>query len=182
MEEMWIAVTAVGRDRPGIVARVTGALLHLGCNLGETSMARLRGEFAMILLVRLPLSATVESSREALQVLGADMDLTVTVRALAPEELVQAAQEGAGYILRVYGADRPGIVHDVTQRLAEDRFNVTDLETRVIPGEGGPVYVMILEVDAPSEVQGEAIRGDLNALGTRLGVEISYERLAPEAL
>ena len=44
MNETWMAVTAVGRDRPGIVARVTAALLHLGCNLGETSMARLRGD------------------------------------------------------------------------------------------------------------------------------------------
>src|SRR5207249_2986213 len=83
-----------------------------------------------------------EAPREALQALSAEMDLTVTVRALSREESRSSAGEGVGYILRLYGADRPGIVHAVTEVLAREEFNITDLETRVIPGEGGPVYVM----------------------------------------
>jgi glycine cleavage system transcriptional repressor len=182
MNETWMAVTAVGRDRPGIVASVTRTLLHLGCNLGETSMARLRGEFAMILLVRLLPPRTVEEAKEALQALGAEMDLTITVRALSPEEAEVAAEDGAAYILRVYGADRPGIVHAVTELLAREGFNITDLETRVIPGEGGPVYVMVLELDAPSEDRGEAARRDLEALAARMKVEMSFDRLDREML
>src|SRR2546425_6379809 len=137
MNETWIAVTAVGRDRPGIVARVTGAMLDLGCNLGETSMARLRGEFAMILLVRLSERGDVREARERLEALGAEMGLTVTVRELDSEEFATTEAAGVSYILRVYGADRPGIVHAVTSLLAGQRLNITDLETRVIPGEGG---------------------------------------------
>lgn len=182
MNETWMAVTAVGRDRPGIVARVTGALLDLGCNLGETSMARLRSEFAMILLVRLPAARSVEAAREALQLLGRDMDLTVTVRALSDEEARTAEEQGVAYILRVYGADRPGIVHAVTELLAREGFNITDLETRVIPGEGGPVYVMVLELNAPTEERGEAVRRELHALAARMGIEISSDRLDREAL
>jgi glycine cleavage system transcriptional repressor len=182
MNETWMAVTAVGRDRPGIVAKVTGALLHLGCNLGETSMARLRGEFAMILLVRLLPPRTVAEAREALQALGAEMDLTITVRALSAEESEVATEEGAAYILRVYGADRPGIVHAVTELLAREGFNITDLETRVIPGEGGPVYVMVLELDASSEVRGEAARHQLEALAAGMQVEMSFDRLDREIL
>jgi glycine cleavage system transcriptional repressor len=177
-----MAVTAVGRDRPGIVASVTGALLHLGCNLGETSMARLRGEFAMLLLVRLLPPANVDEAREALRSLGAEMDLTITVRALSSEEFTVAAEEGAAYILRVYGADRPGIVHAVTELLAREGFNITDLETRVIPGDGGPVYVMVLELDASSDERGEAARRDLQALAARMKVEMSFERLDRETL
>src|SRR5262249_28147643 len=110
MSETWIAVTAVGRDRPGIVARVTGAMLDLGCNLGETSMARLRGEFAMILLVRLSEWGDVQEARERLQALGSEMALTVQVRELASEEVEAVDEAEVSYILRVYGADRPGIV------------------------------------------------------------------------
>src|SRR3954464_13140515 len=133
MEE-WIAITAVGRDQPGIVARVTEALLHLGCNLGETSMARLRQEFAMILLVRLPETLTAAEARAALAPVADAMDLTLTVRQLSADEFSAAPPEGASYILRVYGADRPGIVHAMTEQLAQEGFNITDLETRVIPG------------------------------------------------
>src|SRR4051794_33024922 len=109
--EDWIAITAVGRDQPGVVAQVTAALLDLGCNLGETSMARLRHEFAMILLVRLPETVNADGARRALAPVAQAMDLTLTVRQLSPDEFSETTQEGASYILRVYGADRPGIVH-----------------------------------------------------------------------
>jgi glycine cleavage system transcriptional repressor len=180
--ENWIAVTAVGRDRPGIVAGVTEALLHLGCNLGETSMTRLRGEFAMILLVRLPPAATFHEAREALEGVGQKMDLTVTIRELSVEEARAAKNGGVGYILRVYGADRPGIVHAVTSLLAREGFNITDLETRVIPGESGAVYVMVLELDAPSEERGEGARVALQALAAEMTVEVSYDRLDQETM
>jgi glycine cleavage system transcriptional repressor len=182
MSETWIAVTAVGRDRPGIVARVTGAMLDLGCNLGETSMARLRGEFAMILLVRLSEHGEVHEARERLRALGAEMGLTVDVRELAGEEIEAGDEAGVGYILRVYGGDRPGIVHAVTALLAGHDLNITDLETRVIPGETGPVYVMVLELTAPSEEQGEAARAELQELAARMQVEVSYDQLDEETL
>jgi glycine cleavage system transcriptional repressor len=181
MEE-WVAVTAVGQDRPGIVARVTKALLDLGCNLGETSMTRLRQEFAMILLVRLSAPISPEKARATLATVAGEMDLTVTVRSLTQEEASAAGQSETSYILRVYGADRPGIVHAVTELLAREGFNVTDLETRVIPGAGGPVYVMVLELDSPSEEQGEAARDALRALAAEMRIEVSFERLDQETL
>ncbi len=46
-----LAVTAVGADRPGIIARVTGVLLEHGGNLEDATMTILRGQFAMMLLV-----------------------------------------------------------------------------------------------------------------------------------
>jgi glycine cleavage system transcriptional repressor len=180
--EQWVAVTAVGRDRPGIVAGVTEALLQLGCNLAETSMTRLRSEFAMILLVRLPAGGTAEDARRVLAPVGEGLDLTVTVRTLAAAEAQAPEDQGAAYILRVYGADRPGIVHQITALLARIGLNITDLETRVIPGEGGPVYVMVLELDAASEEQGEAARATLQALAASIPVEISYDRLDEERL
>ena len=45
MQERWI-VTALGQDRPGIVAGVTKVLYDLGCNLEDSAMTRLEGEFA----------------------------------------------------------------------------------------------------------------------------------------
>ena len=38
-----LAVTAVGSDRPGIVAAITGALLRIGGNLEDARAALLRG-------------------------------------------------------------------------------------------------------------------------------------------
>ena len=57
-----LAVSAIGSDRPGIVAAVTKVLLDQGCNLEDTSMSILRGHFAMMLVVAAPsgyISSTV---------------------------------------------------------------------------------------------------------------------------
>ncbi len=60
------AVSAVGVDRPGIVAAVTGVLVEQGCNLEDTSMSILRGHFAMMLLVAGPDGLTAEALEAAL--------------------------------------------------------------------------------------------------------------------
>jgi predicted amino acid-binding ACT domain protein len=49
-----VAVTAVGTDRPGIVAALTGALLEIGGNLEDARAALLRGSFATVLAVAVP--------------------------------------------------------------------------------------------------------------------------------
>ncbi|HEU4752350.1 MAG TPA: ACT domain-containing protein [Armatimonadota bacterium] len=176
-----IAVTAVGQDRPGIVAEFSGALFRLGCNLEETTMTRLRDQFAMLLLVRLPDAASPEELDRALQAAGSRLGLSVGIRPL-PGSPAGDAPEASGYILRLYGADRPGIVHAATALLAERGFNITDLNTRVIPGAGGPVYVMLLEVDAPSAEAAEALRPELERLRRELGVDLSFSALEQEAL
>lgn len=179
---MLVAITAVGSDRPGIVSQVSGALFRLGCNLEETTMTRLRDQFAMLLLVRLPPGEDAGSLRSELEPTAAALGLSLIVRPLpaTPEEATQ--DEEPGYILRLYGADQPGIVHRVTTALAQHGLNITDLNTRVIPGSTGPVYVMLLELDAPDPSAVAAVEAELRSLRAELGVEIGLEPLEREAL
>src|SRR5687768_10227055 len=113
-----LAVTAVGRDRPGIVAQFSGAIYRVGGNLEDATMTRLGTEFAMMLLVRVADLPAVVRMEEALRGAAASLGLSLVTRRLEPEETA-TPPEGptSGYILRVYGADRPGIVHAVTSLL-----------------------------------------------------------------
>ena len=52
--ENWLMLTLVGKDRAGIVAKVSQALFDLKGNLGETSMTRLGGNFTIMLMVCVP--------------------------------------------------------------------------------------------------------------------------------
>ena len=55
MPEMRHAVlTAIGDDRPGLVAEVTRYLLERGGNLEDSRMVNLHGQFAMMMLVTGP--------------------------------------------------------------------------------------------------------------------------------
>ena len=163
-----LAVSAIGADRPGIVASVTGVLYQHGCNLEDTEMAVLRGHFAMMLVVSAPESLTAEELEGALTE-AAGSDLVVAVRTI--DDGVPASPSGDRWWVAVYGADRPGIVHGVTSLLAEAGANILDLETRVIGEAARPVYAMLLEITVPSDVDGDALAAQLADHGRALGVE-----------
>ena len=165
------ALSAVGADRPGIVAAVTGALVEHGCNLEDTSMSILRGHFAMMLVVAGPESLDAATLERALAALATDLDLVVAVREI--DDDVPLSPEGEGWAVAVYGADRPGIVHRFTSLLADEGVNVVDLTTRVIGEPGRPVYAMVLEVTLPPGLDASALSGRLDALAAELDVECS---------
>lgn len=176
---MHVAVTAVGRDRPGIVAAVTRVLLEHGGNIEDSRMAILGGHFAMMLIVALPEGSHPEELETALAAPARDLGLMVSVRPVA--EIPPEHAEGARWMVSVYGADRPGIVYRVTQALADRRFNVIDLATHVIEGTP-PVYVMIIEGVLPSGADAGALERDLEALAADLGVDLSMHPADADAL
>lgn len=166
------AVAAVGADRPGIVAAVTGVFVEQGCNLEDSSMTILRGQFAMMLVVDAPPGLGAEQLQAALTGPAAAFDLVVTVRPL--EETVPVVALGDTWTLAVYGTDRPGIVHQVARLLAGQSVNIVDVSTRVIGDPDNPAYAMILEVVLPPQVTPDELGGRLEALASELGVSCSF--------
>lgn len=172
-----LAVTVLGRDRPGIVAETTAALAGLG-NLEDSTMTLLRGHFAMVLLVRTSASRTdVES---ALATVASGGRLSVDVRDV-PGGAPATDVPSTPYVLSVHGADRPGIVSAVTAEVAAARGNVTDLTTRL----AGDLYVLVAEVQLPSGPSGvdvEALRGRIARTAESLGVDASLRPLETDEL
>lgn len=173
------AVSAVGRDRPGIVAGITEGLLDLDGNVEDSRMTILQGHFAVMLIVSLPsgqaqqqLEARLAPVREAL---GLDA-LTVN-----PVEDVPAEGGEASHVISVYGADHPGIVHAITAELAGRAINVQDLQTQLAGTAEAPLYVMMLEVALGSADPAE-LKTALDQVAESAGVEVSLRELDAEAL
>ncbi|MBV9412593.1 MAG: ACT domain-containing protein [Acidimicrobiia bacterium] len=165
------AVSAVGADRPGIVAAVTGVFLEHGCNLEDTSMTILRGHFAMMLVVAAPDGLEQKALEHALGAPASNFELVVAVRAI--DDDIPRSPEGDAWTVSVYGADRPGIVHRVASELADNGVNIVDLSTRVIGDAERPVYAMILEVTLPAGADVTTLQSRLAGLAGDLGVECS---------
>lgn len=166
-----VAISAIGSDAPGIVAALTGVLWEQGCNLEDTSMSILRGHFAMMLVVAVPEGMTAGDLEARLAATGRAHDLVVVVRHL--DDDVAAKVTGTAWTVSVYGADRPGIVHQVTRLLAEAGVNIVDLTTRVIGEPDRAVYAMFLDVTVPPRVDVEELAQHLDAVGLELGVSCS---------
>lgn len=216
-------MTVVGRDRPGIIADVSGTLAGLGFNLTDTTMTLLRGHFAMTLLCAG--GAPAERVREALEPVTAG-GLTVTVLPVegepparspagatsaggaglaAGEDRARPAPAGTGpaggsrgaptgtatilysypeapdgvpYVLSVYGADRMGIVAELTRILAEGGGNITDLTTRL----SGELYLLVAEVDLGAGTDLPRLRDGIQEAALGLGVEASLRPVDADVL
>jgi glycine cleavage system transcriptional repressor len=165
-----LAVTAVGADRPGIVAAVAAVLHQRGGNVEDSAMTILGGHFAIVLLVSA--DDTAESLRAALQDATSDLGLTISVSAAGAER--RPAEPT--HLLSVYGADKPGIVAAVTAELAEQGANITDLETQVI-GDEEPVYAMVIELVARHET---GLAEGLDRVCDELGVDHTLRAIEAE--
>jgi len=172
---MNLAVTAIGRDRPGIVAAITGALLELGGNVDDSQMSILHGHFAVMLIVSVPEDASLDELESRLAGVGREFELGGI--AISP---VEGLDRGAGptHVLTVYGADRPGIVHDTAATLAALGVNITDLRTRRTGGDS-PLYTLMVEVSVPDGAEAELDRA-LDGLRDSKQVEARLAELESE--
>ncbi len=162
-----LAIAAIGRDRPGIVASVSRVLLDLGCNVEDSSMTLLRGNFSMMLVIACPDDLSVDAARAALQPACDDLGLTFSVlevddRASVPEPT---------HVLTVYGGDKPGILYRTTELLAASGVNITDLNSRLV-GDAQPVYAVILELEVPAAADVGDLDARLHAVASEIGVDV----------
>lgn len=171
-------LTAFGQDRPGIVAALAEGLYQLGCNIEDTCMTRLRGEFSMMLMIRLPEGLTAGQLADRLTPYTSPLMLTVLCRDLPAQAAERVTEPDTSlYMLSVYGADHPGIVAQVVRVVADHDGNITDMNTRVIGTMDRPVYVMILEIQLPASADPAALQQALDALKPLLGVDLTFRPL-----
>ncbi len=172
-----VILTGVGQDRVGIVAEVAELLYQVGCNLLDSSMTRLRGEFAIILMVQLPDGKSVEQLKNELARVESKMGLALGVRELSDGELEHSQPSGNLHMISVYGADKPGIVAGITRKLSDMGINITDVETKFTDEREKGVFVMILEVEVPGELPTRAVESALDEISNELHVDLSVQAL-----
>jgi glycine cleavage system transcriptional repressor len=172
------ALSAVGRDRPGIVAAMSEVLLRHSANIEDSQMSILRGHFAMMLVVAVPEDADAAVLREQLSEAGHALELEAV--ALSPlEEVDPASEPEPSHVVTVYGVDHPGIVHAVTAALAERGIDITDLTTRVVGEEAEPIYALLMEVAVPA---GEDLEAVLGSVASDQNVDVTVRQIEDEAL
>jgi glycine cleavage system transcriptional repressor len=186
-----VALTAVGADRPGIVAALTGVLVELGCNLEDSTMSILRGHFAVLLVIAAPDGTGAEAIEAALAPVAERLGLMVVVRPLQIEADGQgeghhseadAGPDGEVYAFSVHGADRPGIVHRAAEALAEAGGNIIDLSTRLVGSDDEPVYVLTLTVGFVPGTDAEAAAATIRRSVEAFGVQCHAHRVEIDVL
>ena len=172
----WVAVTVIGRDRPGIVANVSGILYQNRGNIEELSQTVLRGQFAMILIASFGAGVSIRDLKSDFAESGKELDLDINLRQLRPEDMIPfEAGETESFILTVRGEDRPGLVYGIAEVLAERGVNITSLAARVAAVSQKPEYIQVFEVDIPRKLDYSLVQEKLQQRGREMGVSVDLQ-------
>lgn len=153
----WYMLTIVGSDQPGIVSKITQSLYQAECQLGEASMIRLGGNFTIMLMVA--------SSHDESYLTG------LLSPACKEHSLTAHIDEIEGklhdhptpdVIITVSGADRPGIIAQVTEALFSAGMDILDLTSDVAGTQEKPLYIM--QIEGVSKQGAEALEASVKPL------------------
>jgi glycine cleavage system transcriptional repressor len=175
--ETFLVLSALGPDRPGIVAEVTEYLTERGVNIEDSRMAVLGGEFGILVLVSgAPEQiAAVEKDTAALT---QKTNLGVTVRRTkSPEEHRRAAV--IPVVVTAEAMDQEGIVRAIARALHRVGVNIVSLETTTYeaPVTGSPLFRMEARIDVPQTTGIGKVRKAMDEVAEAENLDIDVRSL-----
>ena len=168
-------LSAIGKDRPGIVADVSEVIYECGGNIEDSNMGLLRTHFALLVLFSAQEEEINRKLSTRLKRLEWEKGLTVFYSPITFEEaLAKGREEVHRFHLTTSGIDHSGIVCRTSRFLADRGINIIDVRTqRVLSAESGtPIFEMDIEIDVPLSIPEQALREDLHHLANELMIDL----------
>jgi glycine cleavage system transcriptional repressor len=168
-----LVINASGEDNVGLVDRLSNRIAESGCNIEESRMAVLGGQFALIMLVTGPWNALsrLEGQMEGV---GNQLGLTIIHKRTRKREHTQAV---VPYNVEVVAMDHPGIVHQLSAFFARNGINIEELQTSTYPAPhtGTPMFSVNMVVGIPANTRISDLRGDFLDYCDDLNLDAIFE-------
>ncbi|GAB0148420.1 glycine cleavage system transcriptional repressor [Marichromatium sp. PS1] len=157
-QKTYLVISALGEDHPGIVDQISRTVLEHGCNIEDSRMSVLGGEFAAMLLVEGKWN-TLAKIENALPELERQLGMTIVSK--------RTGQRNAGanllpYAVDVVSMDHPGIVNNLAAFFAERRINIEDMATSTYAAAhtGTPMFSVHIAVGIPADIHIAGLRDE----------------------
>ncbi len=170
-----LVLTVLGDDRAGLVSAVSAPLKAHGASWERSQMARLAGRFAGIVEVSVDSSAVDALSLDLRALADQGLSVHVETGDTSAAEAAAEAQSASRLSLDLIGADRPGILADISALVADAGVSIEELSTQVreAPMAGGLLFEAHAVLVAPAETDSAALRNALEQLADELMVELA---------
>jgi phosphoserine phosphatase len=159
-----LALSALGLDRPGLIADISGAVSRAGGNILHVEQNSVRGMFTMFMLVEPAARARADLAalRAALDPVLAGVGVHVRLEVVDG----RAAEDRELHAITILGADKPGVMHAITRCIAGRGGNIERMR-HVAKGDfmAFEITVALPRKDLPR------LRRELRAVCERVGVD-----------
>ncbi len=171
----WFILSAIGSDRPGLVAELAQLIYDCGANLDDSRMTILGSDFAVILLCSASDREVLDRIAVGAKRLERDHGLTILPRFLDAEPRPPLPAPGTKlYRVEAFGEDRAGIVAGICRVLADSGVNIAELTTKSRSGPGGAAsYELTIVAEVPENLDNRTLREALEAEGDRLLIDVA---------
>ncbi len=165
-------LTIIGDDQPGLVGTLAAAVADGGGSWEQSTMARLKGKFAGIVVVEIPDVAN-DDFVASLERIERDGLLHISAEAVGAAD-PSAADDPVE--LELIGPDQPGIVSEVTAALASHKVSIVEFESEVrdAPMGGGQLFEARLAVALPTDIEIAELRSTMEEVAAGLMVELTF--------
>lgn len=176
--EHFVVLSALGPDKPGLVATITETLASVGCNIEDSRMAVLGAEFGVLILISGGHKAVEEALVRMPELERATGLSIVAKRTKSPEDHRRAM--AIPYQVIAESLDHEGIVRSVATALHGLGTNIVSLETSAYnaPVTGSPLFKLEALVDVPAEVSVATLRATMGKVAERENIDIEVRSLA----
>ena len=165
LTEKIIALTALGKDRPGLVADISEAVTSLGGNIVHVEQSAIYGLFSMLMLIEadnLPPGLDAYRFAYELSLAGRQAGIDVTAEVVERGHVERAKEMR---VVTIVGSDKPGVMAAITRAIAKAGANIERMQ-HVAQGD---FMAFELWIDVKG-VDFEKLRHDLRARCEEVGV------------
>ena len=168
-----LVIAALGEDRPGLVEKLSSWILDNGCNIADSRMMVMGGEFAVLLLVTgnwNKLARLENQMEQAQEQLGMTLNIKRT-------EVRKASGNFLPYAVDVVSLDHPGIVHNLANFFSQRSINIQDLSTSSYSAAhtGTPMFSVHMSLDVPADTHIATLRDEFLDFCDRLNLDAVIE-------
>ena len=144
----YLVISALGTDKPGIINALSKQAVAHQCNILDTRMTVLGGEFSLMMLVT-GTRDNIAALEPALEETAKDLDLTVMLKHTTPKS---GQDRNIPYSVEVVALDNPGIVHEIAGFFGKKSINIEEMHTGTYaaPHTGTQMFSLELTVNVPS--------------------------------
>jgi len=168
-KQMVLAVLT--KDRPGVIADITGAIFRLEGDLADLKQSVLWGYLTMILIVNFPTAVTKEKLIAAIAASENTADFEVSVKELAVPLTSDLPMPEDTFVMTVQAANRGGLVYQVSRFCCERGINILDLTTTLRHGR----YTMALQLDLSKVASLAVLREELAVFAEKNGLSLTLQ-------
>lgn len=168
-----LVITILANDRPGIVNTLSEILMAHQANWIDSRMINLADKFAGLIQISVA-TEQLQDLKAKLQALNnTEEQLSILVEEAKKEGEVATESELS---LDLLGADRPGIIDDISGVLAKLKVNIKELKTeqREASMSSEILFYAHLHLGLPEGVSNDDVQDALEALSDQLMVDINF--------